>query len=226
MLSGVLCPASPTSKWRRWVSNPTPRSFALGSSHSFVLRSAHAPRDLGCKFPNRTGNGKGILRLRVPEPVLPHEVFSGLTEPMDPTPPYEQAIAAFKEFLEKQGWSQNIIWRRPDDVVFRIGRSKVVRHRPPREATEWGLRYYDLGYNRGLGISLHAECEIGGAAYATIFWTTDDREAESRMMPTHGLKMSAAVPRTTGKSVSWPEWWFWRMKLVIQHRLIRAAQKR
>lgn len=63
----------------------------------------------------------------------------------------------------------------PDDVGFPIGRSKVVRHRSPREATEWARRYYDLGYNQGLGVYLHAECEIGGAAYATIFWTADDR---------------------------------------------------
>ena len=146
---------------------------------------------------------------------------------MDPTPPYEEAIAAFKKFLEQQGWSQNIIWRRPDDVVFRIGRSKVVRHRSPREATEWARRYYDLGYNQGLGISLHAECDIGGATCATIFCTADDREAESRMMPTQGLKMSAATPRTSGKSASSLEWWFWKEQLeILHHRLNRHEQKR
>jgi hypothetical protein len=62
---------------------------------------------------------------------------------------------------------------------------------------------------------LSAECEIDGAVYATVFWTADEQEAERRMMPTQGLKMSAALPRTCGKSVSRLEWWFWRKKLEI-----------
>ena len=145
---------------------------------------------------------------------------------MDATPPYEQAIATFEKFLEEQGWSQSIIWRRPDDVVFRIDGAKVVRYQSLRKATDWARRYYDLGCNQGLAIALHAECEIDGASCATIFWTADDREAEYRMMPTQGLKMSVAAPRTKGKSVSWLEWWFWKKRLEIIHdRISRSATK-
>jgi hypothetical protein len=145
---------------------------------------------------------------------------------MEPTPPYEEAIAAFKKFLEKEGWSETIVWRRSDDVVHRVDQNMVVRRRSAEQAAEWARRYYESGCARGLGICLSAECEIDGAVCATIFWTDDDQEAESRMMPAQGLKLSAALPRTCGTSVSWLEWWFWRKKLEILHKAIAAAGAR
>ena len=145
---------------------------------------------------------------------------------MEPTPPYEEAIDAFNKFLAREGWAQTIIWRRPDDFVHRVDRNMVVRRRSLRQSMEWARGYYESGHARGLGISLSAECEIDGAVYATIFWTADEQEAERLMMPTQGLKMSAALPRTCGKSVSWLEWWFWRKKLEILHRAIAAEGAR
>jgi hypothetical protein len=141
---------------------------------------------------------------------------------METTPPYEEAVTAFKKFLEKEGWSQTIVWRRPDDVVHRVEQNMVVRRRSSEKAAEWARRYYESGYSRGLGICLSAECEIDGAVYATIFWTADDQEAESRMMPAQGLKLSGRLPRTCGKSVSWLEWWFWKKRLEILHKAIAA----
>jgi hypothetical protein len=139
---------------------------------------------------------------------------------MELTPTYEQAIEAFEKFLEKEGWAQVIVWRRPDDVVRRWGKDMVVRRRSPREANTWARQYYDTGRAQGLGIALGAECEIDGAVCATIYWTADDQEAEHRMMPAQGLKMSAALPRSRGQSVSWLGWWLARKRMQMRHKAL------
>ena len=137
---------------------------------------------------------------------------------MEQTPPYEQAIEAFKKFLAQEGWSPVIVWRRPDDVVRRVGKDMVVRRRSSREANAWARRYYESGYVQGLGIALDAECEIDGAVCATMFWTADGREAAYRMMPAQGLKMSAPLARARGQSVSWLGWWLARKRLQAFHK--------
>jgi hypothetical protein len=145
---------------------------------------------------------------------------------MEPTPPFEEAIDAFKKFLAREGWSQLIVWRRPDDVVRRIGKDAVVRRRSPRDAHGWARHYYDAGLGQGLGVSLHAECEIDGGVCATIFWTADDQEAEHRMMPTQGLKMSTALHRTRGRSVTWLGWWLAKTRLEVFHKALAAEGAR
>lgn len=136
-----------------------------------------------------------------------------LLSKMEPTPPFEQAVEQFKTFLTGQGWSSLIVWRHPADVVRRIGKDMVVRRRGSRSASAWARRYYEKGHIQGLGIALIAECEIMGAACATMFWTPDFEEAQQRLLPNQGLKMSVALPRTSGESVSWLGWWFARKRL-------------
>jgi hypothetical protein len=139
---------------------------------------------------------------------------------MDQTPPFDEAVDAFGRFLAQEGWSSSIVWRRPDDIVGRIGKGKVVRRRSFRRANTWARQYYESGLSQGLGIALSAECEVGGAVCATVFWTADEQEAQQLMMPTRGLKMSAALPRARGRSVSWLGWWLARKKLALIHKAI------
>ena len=91
----------------------------------------------------------------------------------------------------------------------------VVRRRPSQRANNWAQRYYEIGRSKRLGIALDAVCEVGGSACATIFWTPDDLEASQLMIPTRGLKMSAAVPRSLGQSVSWLGWWLARREAAL-----------
>jgi hypothetical protein len=129
---------------------------------------------------------------------------------VEETPRFEQAVERFRAFLTEEGRSSSIVWRRPGDVVRRVDKDIVVRRRPPRKANDWAQRYYETGRRKGLGIALEAVCEVDGSVCATIFWTTDDVEASQLMMPTQGLKMSAAVPRARGQSVSGLGWWLAR----------------
>ena len=111
-------------------------------------------------------------------------------------------------------------------MVRRVDKAMVVRRRPSQKANDWAQRYYEIGRSDGLSIALDAVCEVGGSVCATIFWTTDDLEASQLMMPTQGLKMSAAMPRSPGQSVSWIGWWLARREAAAFLRALSSQGAR
>jgi hypothetical protein len=133
---------------------------------------------------------------------------------MKETPRFEQAVERFREVLAEQGWSSSIVWRSPEDVVvawtssWSFGVAHLKRRTTGRSGTTRSGAVRDW-------VSLSTVCEVGGSVCATIFWTTDDLEASQLMMPTQGLKMSTAVPRSLGQSVSWLGCWLARREASV-----------
>ena len=129
---------------------------------------------------------------------------------MEPAPPFETAVNQLKGFLRSQGWTSDILWRRPEDVLrLRDGRI-LVRRRTVRSAAAWARRYFESGRRQQLGIAIEATCEVEGTACATVLWTADPVEATYRLIPERGLKLSVATPARQGSSVTALTWWIRR----------------
>jgi hypothetical protein len=126
---------------------------------------------------------------------------------MEETPPFDSAVQQLQQFLAQQGWPTRLVWRTEADVVHLPDRDVVVRRRVEREAASAARVHYDEGFRRGVGIALQVRCEVDGAACTTVYWTTDVVEAEYRMSPDHGLKLSVATKHPTGSCVGPLAWW-------------------
>jgi len=126
---------------------------------------------------------------------------------MEETPPFDSAVQQLQHFLAEQGWPTRLVWRTEPDIVHLPGRDVVVRRRDEREAASAARVHYNEGFRQGVGIALQVPCEVEGAACTTVYWTTDVVEAEYRMLPDDGLKLSVATDHPTGRYVGPLGWW-------------------
>jgi len=119
---------------------------------------------------------------------------------MEETPPFEVAVRRLQQFLAKQGWPTDLLWRTEADIVHPPDGDIVVRRRGEREAAAVARIRHDEGFRRGVGIALEVPCEVGGAACTTVYLTTDAVEAGYRMLADHGLKLEhGALRRGPGR---------------------------
>jgi hypothetical protein len=116
---------------------------------------------------------------------------------MEETPPFEIAIARFKEFLRSQGWPCEISWRRDGEIFHCLDHRILVRRRASGPAADEARAHYEAGRLQGVGVEITAYCQIAGAACATVYWSDDSDEAERHLMPptkkTGGPKPSRSI---------------------------------
>src|SRR5262249_17485359 len=120
-------------------------------------------------------------------------------------PPFTEALARFRRFLNEQGHLGSIGWLCPSDVLL-ISRSWIIRPRPPDEVAEEVARAYHLGAIRRLGVLLSVLCSEGETIWCYIYCPADETEAELRMMP-DGLKLSVPMPIREGRRASNDQEW-------------------
>jgi hypothetical protein len=118
-----------------------------------------------------------------------------------PSPPFDQAVNSFQEFLESVGWPTEIVWARASDLAWQEG---VLRVRTTN-VTE-ARRHYEVGRQVGLGVLLDAKCILAGLTCASVEYPIDEDEAERLMYPSDGsLKLGVPVRRTEGLRVELPD---------------------
>jgi len=131
---------------------------------------------------------------------------------MEEAPQFEVAVERLKRFLSDQGWPDTLVWRAETDIVRGRHCDVVVRRRREAEAVSSARARYEEGRRLGVGIALEVACDLEQVACATVYWTTDAKEAEYRMMPERGLKLSIATPHRRAISVGRFRWWLARRK--------------
>ena len=141
------------------------------------------------------------------------------------TPEFEQAVDRLRRFLADQGWPTTIAWRTETDIVRLPSGDVVVHRRSPSASASRAREHYEEGRRRGVGVALDVSCELGDSACASIFWTTDAREAECRLMPARGLKLVIATPRRRAVSAGLLTWWFAARRARRWERDLAAASK-
>ena len=95
---------------------------------------------------------------------------------------FEDAVAEFLSFLERDRVANRVEWIFPEDLQLTNG-CFYVRVPLPSENRARASAKYCEGLERGLGLELLVICWNGDCAYSTVYVPDDDREAELRMMP-------------------------------------------
>ena len=101
---------------------------------------------------------------------------------MEEMPPFEIAIAQFKEFLRSQGWPSEISWRRSGEIFHCLDHRILVRRRASGPAADEARAHYEAGRRQGV-VEIRAYCQMAGAACATVYWTADSDEAARHLVP-------------------------------------------
>jgi hypothetical protein len=118
---------------------------------------------------------------------------------MQPSPPFDDAVLTFREFLRSQNVSDTLRWIWRDAIISRRGAgSRYLATRPiyiddSRVASEASIRdFYNVGVERNLGIALSVFCIADGCPYCYVDLPEDQTDAEYKMMGS--LKCSIPDP--------------------------------
>jgi hypothetical protein len=121
---------------------------------------------------------------------------------------FDESVAEYRNFLEKNGYPSHVIWVTPEDVLVSSGPVIYVRV-PVSESNEKSVRQlFDLGISQERGVLFDTLCDGDGLTFSYAWVPRDGAEAEESLMP-KGLKLSAKtgasrVPgRTVGSRLRW-----------------------
>jgi len=108
---------------------------------------------------------------------------------------FQESVTEFRRFLAENGYPQDLIWVKPDDVIL-TGTSLIyIRVPVPHSNEESARQLFEHGISQQMGVLFATLCEIDGAACSYVWVPKDESEAEQALMPV-GLKMSV----NTGES--------------------------
>ena len=118
---------------------------------------------------------------------------------MQPSPPFDDAVSTFRDFLRSQNVSDTLRWIWRDSIISRRGiGSRYLATRPiyidqSQLAAESDIRdYYQTGVDRNLGIRLAVFCIANDDPYCYIELPADEAHASNMMMSS--LKCSIPDP--------------------------------
>jgi hypothetical protein len=105
---------------------------------------------------------------------------------------FENAESDFQRFAAKQGYPESLLWTRSDELVFWRGRF-FVRSGDHRSRRERARALFERGATEKLGIALEAKCKTEQLTICRVFVPADDLDAQYRMIPAKGIKLTVAV---------------------------------
>src|SRR5258708_6920397 len=103
-------------------------------------------------------------------------------------PPFTDAVARFRSFLDDQGHRGPTSWVFPSDVLLVVG-GWIIRPRPQETVIAEVGNAYQNAITRRLGVKFDVLCLERETVWCYIYCPTDQIEAEYGMMP-DGLKLS------------------------------------
>ena len=144
---------------------------------------------------------------------------------------FRAAMVRFQKLLEETGYSQNIIWLQPEDVLVSGKRFAYVRL--PVAASDFQKAYetYKEGLACGRGLLVSTICETDHATTCVIWYPKNDNEVPQGIWPRDGsVKLSAQTgeSRIRGRVVRNPLVWAFlkvlnRRKQDLKHFPLEGA---
>lgn len=113
-------------------------------------------------------------------------------------PSFSEAINRFRQFIEEQGLSSDLLWLFREDVVDRW--PKTYLRIPTTDDGTLVEFLYDVGLKRGLGVHLNVFCLHEGRPCCYIWVPENEEDASYRMLS--GLKLS--VPEQPDRRIVLP----------------------
>ena len=106
-------------------------------------------------------------------------------------PAFDEAVIQFQSFLGNEGYSRQIVWITPCDILLTGKPMVYLRVSEPGQNLSVVQREYELGTAANLGVKLSSFCDFGKFSYCFVWHPRDKDEAQRALMPADGgLKLS------------------------------------
>ena len=125
---------------------------------------------------------------------------------------FDDWTARFIRFIEEQNLPASQIWVDVGDIVV-LGKTLCVRKVPSNDRLQSARERFDVAMSRGVGVSLEAICVADDSTCCFVYVPHSESEAEYRMVPDKGAKMSAPANPLKTKLVNNRFSW-WLIKLL------------
>lgn len=104
---------------------------------------------------------------------------------------FEQVVTRYRQFLAENGYSMEIIWVRPQDVLATRTRGVYIRVPVPVENEEMAKEMYYAVINADCGLRMATLASDDGKTYCYLWGRLEDHQKEPQLWPNRGLAMSA-----------------------------------
>jgi hypothetical protein len=105
---------------------------------------------------------------------------------------FDDVVADFTRSAVGQGYPSTLIWSSPEFLMFWRRRFFVFK-RDPEESRLRAKTIYDTAVARRVGVEIEGKCKTPTASICRVYMATDDLDAQYRMIPETGVKMTVAV---------------------------------
>jgi len=105
---------------------------------------------------------------------------------------FSGATAEFKRFAVGQGYPPAVLWSSPASVLFWRRRVFVLVRDQEQRDLEAHVEF-DAAVARNMGFVINGLCKTPAATVCCIDKAKDETDAEYKMIPASGVKMSVAV---------------------------------
>jgi len=132
----------------------------------------------------------------------------GMPEPQT----FDEAISLFQDFLRKNGYSPNLVWIEPADVLIPLRREIYVKLPVSRNSVDRARALFTVGMTKRLGVRFGTVCALRNATCCHAWVPANQAEHESRLM-CHSLKLQANTDHLIGTEVkNWLRWQFLKLR--------------
>jgi len=108
---------------------------------------------------------------------------------------FDQVVLRFKDFLAHRGFSPNVVWIEPSDVVLTGDRRLFVYHSEQESAAIAACNTFEQGLAGGIGVVLKGLFPKKNATYSFVWFPRDAAEAEHEMV-SPGVKLQVNISET------------------------------
>ena len=113
-----------------------------------------------------------------------------------PAENFDQAVLRFQDFLKGKGFSPNVIWIEPSDVVLTGDNRIFVCPTGQENAAIAARNMFEHGLTQGNGVVLKGLFAKSDATYSFVWFPRDRADAEYEMVPPGvKLQVSLSIPQ-------------------------------
>ena len=105
---------------------------------------------------------------------------------------FDSVVAEFTRFASGQGYPSTLLWSSPDLLAF-WQRWLFVLVLDPEESRLKAKAIYEAAVARKIGVHIEGRCKTQTATICRVYMPNDDLDAQYRMIPKTGVKMTVVV---------------------------------
>src|SRR5205809_337004 len=109
---------------------------------------------------------------------------------------FEDSAANFARFAVKQDYPPNLLWVKPADVVHAFWNKRwtyFIWKGDPTERQDRAKVEYDTAIAQNVGIAFEGRCKTERWTVCRLYVPYDDEDAQHRMIPQTGVKLTVTV---------------------------------